>query len=173
LKLALAGGDVRRYHTFREGFQTVGEHTYRVFHIAMFLADRFQVELTVSDINYIMCHDIAEAVTGDAPFSAKRTLNGFKSSMDRMEEQVLQNHGYRLTLPPGLYPLVKAADMVEMGYFAMDQVHRGNNEYKEVSQNIIEAVQANMDAGDSLLLWKEALHLLLNYEPAHQGSEAI
>ena len=171
MRLALAGGDVRRYHTFREGAQNVAEHTYRVYHIAVYLADQLGVNLWPADFHYLMCHDIAEVQTGDVPFYAKRVTPEIKQVMDKAERKVYREYGYD-NLDDTNRDLIKAAELIEMGMFAIEQTHRGNNEYKSVSQNIEEALHQKAE-GATTILWQLCLDVLYHYQPFHQGSEAV
>lgn len=70
LRLKLAGGDVKRYHTYATvPAQTVAAHSWRVAVIAAHLwPDRPGLPLAA------LYHDVAEGLTGDVPAPAKRAL---------------------------------------------------------------------------------------------------
>lgn len=137
LDLCLNGGNVLRYHTqpHTARQQTVAEHSFRAFHVAMFLTDGEAHPAVLSEIMY---HDVPEYLTGDAPFPAKRGSADLKRALDDLEEKIRRDHGIGNGLSEPLQKLVKLCDVLEMGLYASEQIAAGNTGYVPISKNVLE-----------------------------------
>lgn len=111
------GGTVVRYHTTPMPIrQNVAEHTFGVIAILFELCYPTQ-EL----IRAALHHDIAEKVTGDIPYSAKRRFPALdKASLDA-EAEVNTLWQLNTHLTPEERQLLKLADMLELVHFCYCQ----------------------------------------------------
>lgn len=120
----------RRYHTvttvLRE--QTVADHSWGVATIIRFL----HPEPTVKLMSAALCHDLGETVTGDVPFTIKKQHDLLKHTLDAIEEEHAQQHGYStgdLTVDEKTW--LKAADALE-GFMYANMEATAGNRYMQV-----------------------------------------
>ncbi len=138
LKLQLEAGEIKRYHTHPIiGEQTVGSHTYGVVQLVRILAnDLLSVELLCAALD----HDVPELLTGDIPFTAKRMSTELKILIDNLEAKVIADYGLSPSLTAVEYNILKQADLLEMGFFAIRQIELGNKNCYEVVENVLAAL---------------------------------
>lgn len=131
LMLIRDGFLVRRYHTVghlvRE--ETVGHHTANVIALLFFL---FDDEPPLEVIKYALHHDVAEAITGDVPATAKWEEPALAKVLAEMEKKIHQNNDLSLELPPHLEPIFKFADMADLCLKCVDEMVSGNQFFAEM-----------------------------------------
>ena len=110
----LDAGEVVRFHAVPTvSGQTVGHHSFGVATILIALGMMVDPEDRWVVSNAIL-HDAAELVTGDMPFTVKRSSPELKAHMDRMELQADMDHFLPQTrLSHRQETLLKLADMLE------------------------------------------------------------
>lgn len=124
-------GQVKRYHTWPTiQTQTVAEHSYHVLRIFIEIFGPPSSKVT----KFIIYHDSAEVVTGDSPFSAKRSNPALKKALDDAEGAwydvtIGDNPGAVLT--PMDRTRVKVCDLLEMAEFGYVETMMGNK-YGEI-----------------------------------------
>ena len=156
LAIRLAAGVIKRWHTVPiHGEQTVADHTYRVVQILRYIEPVPSKQLLCAALD----HDVAEAKTGDIPFSQKT-----KDAI-ALEKEVLKKYDIAPTLEPYEAKLLKVADMLEMGYFAMQQHDMGNVPMGYILRNVVEALDEYCNLNDrvsfmytELVEYLEAIH---------------
>lgn len=136
LDLCLNGGNVLRYHTQANTArqQTVAEHSFRAFHIAMFVTGGAADQAVLYEIMY---HDVPEYLTGDSPFPAKKGSGELKTALDDLEERIRREHGIPNGLSLDQKHLVKLCDVLEMGLYAVEQITAGNLGYVPIAKNVL------------------------------------
>ena len=144
----LWAGSIMRYHNRPTAQkQTVGEHTWRVMVIytEMYGMPRSPVYF------YILHHDVAEIVTGDVPFIVKRRYPTVKKLLSELEDEINYN---LFTSPPALTQQelyqIKVADLLEMLFFAIEDVNMGCQYSVDIIENILEALEHNGQAREYL-----------------------
>jgi 5'-deoxynucleotidase YfbR-like HD superfamily hydrolase len=150
LSLRLAAGYIKRWHTIPiHGGQTVADHTYRVVQILRFLEPVPTIQLLCAALD----HDVGEAATGDIPFG-KKTKDAIA-----LEKEVLARHKIQPNLTKYERDLLKAADLLEMGYFAVMQIDLGNHMMGSVLENVIDALKPLYLINDRVTqLYEELVH---------------
>lgn len=121
---SLLSGRVKRYScwmTIRE--QTVGDHTWGVYHIFWRIFGLPSAEIAL----YIHLHDAEEIVVGDNPFPMSSQFPSLRTAKDEMEKVARQ----RLNLPDLEISAedkvrVKICDLLEMYQFGMQEREMGN-----------------------------------------------
>lgn len=121
---SLLSGRVKRYSCWpviRE--QTVGDHTWGVYHIFWRIFGLPSAEVAL----YIHLHDAEELVTGDNPFPMSSQFPSLRAAKDEMEKVARQ----RLNLPDLEISdedkvRVKICDLLEMMTFGMQEREMGN-----------------------------------------------
>jgi len=156
LQFCLAGGNVMRYHTHAHTarHQTVAEHSFRAYHVAMYLTDG---DVTPNVVHELLHHDVAEAYTGDTPYPAKRSSSSLKKALDKLEASKRTEYNLYFPISKADEKFVKLCDMVEMGLYATEQVEAGAKQYQGVVDNVLEWLDLtthSLDADIALRLQK-------------------
>lgn len=128
------GAGVRRYHTWPTiGEQSVAAHSWGV---AMILL-KLDPDVTAQCLAAALSHDIAEGATGDTPAPAKWLSPMLASALEAAELQAnnVMNINYAEELNKYEFMLVKAADMLELMFFSLEQRLLGNQRMDAVMQN--------------------------------------
>jgi len=135
--------------------QTVADHTYGVLQMLRLVVP--EGALTEHLIFAALDHDIAEAFTGDTPYTAKRMYPSLKAALDQAEFDIHKrlNANYLLTEKEERY--LKFADLADMGFYAIRERALGNSFMDGVMDNIISH------------LWQ----LMVDGNPYNPGMEAI
>lgn len=123
------GGQVRRYHVARTvKIQTVADHSHGVACIICAAFDTPSLDL----VRAALFHDLAEAVTGDVPATAKWLNPGLERELGYVEDTF--NERYRLTplLSEEEVRILKAADMLELMLWNMEDYQMGNEYANEI-----------------------------------------
>ena len=139
LGLQLMAGRVKRYHNHSIiGEQTVGEHTYGMVQIIRCLTDD---DCSGNLLKAALDHDVPEAITGDIPFTAKKGHPELKIAVDNVEAEVEKEYGLQRLLNAAEYNVLKQADLLEMGFFGINQMRLGNKYGGgDVVVNVLEAL---------------------------------
>lgn len=131
-----AGGGVRRYHTRPLiGEQTVASHSWGVAAIIIDVTEGHE-KPSFELMRAALFHDVAEHVTGDIPATAKWRWPSLKAAMDSMEAEVETALGIRADgLSKQEMLLLKAADMMELLWFCVEQRRLGNHTIYHIFKN--------------------------------------
>lgn len=82
-----------------------------------------------SVIKYMLMHDIAEGYTGDIPANVKVDNPELKKVLDKVEKQWEERN---LPHMPDLHGdevfIAKAADLIELGMYCIDEIRMGNED---------------------------------------------
>lgn len=135
----LWAGSIVRYHNRPTAQrQTVGEHTWRVLVIYTELYGMPRAEV----YKHIIYHDVPEIVTGDIPFMPKREFPQLKQVLHHIELDYIPNIlDYSLPeITKEEKTQIKTADLLEMMFFAVDDVKMGCQFSTDIVFNIIEAL---------------------------------
>jgi len=90
---------------------------------------------------YILLHDVAEIVTGDIPFMVKRYYPNFKLAVNRIEIEIEKKLDIKLPEITTIeHQRVKTADLLEMLFFAIDDVNMGCRYSYDIILNILEVL---------------------------------
>lgn len=139
---------VKRWHTEPVLHQqTVGEHTYGVVYLTLFLTD-WQASRNL--LIAALMHDTAERKFGDVPSPTKK-LAGIKQAMDALEDEHMERLG--LTIPelsPEEAQVLKLADNLEGGMFCAFEVRRGNRDIQTGFNNYIRYIEQMNPTGLAL-----------------------
>ena len=151
LAIRLAAGEIKRWHTIPiHGEQTVADHTYRMVQILRFIEPCPSMQLLCAALD----HDVGEAKTGDIPYGAKT------ADAIALEKEVLEKHNIAPTLEPYEAKLLKAADLLEMGYFAAMQYDRGNSPMLAIVERVVDALDQYCNLNDRVSdLYTELCHV--------------
>lgn len=125
-------GNVKRFHTrltLRE--QTIATHQWGVAMILLEIApDNIEV------IRAALVHDLGESISGDIPYTAKRTYPDLRRGSELAEANFFQIHNFTdepLSEEDG--KLLDWADMYECLLFAKQEVAMGNQTMQQVVTN--------------------------------------
>jgi 5'-deoxynucleotidase YfbR-like HD superfamily hydrolase len=128
-------GVIERYHAQTHvSRQTVGEHTWQVLRILTTIWPDIPKHVLI----YAIYHDIAEGVTGDAPYTLKLGDARIKKLMDESENIAyaeIQKHWNIPDLPSlsdDEKKIFKACELIEMAEYAMYEMNLGNKYAKVV-----------------------------------------
>lgn len=107
----LESGEVRRFHAAPSvPAQTVGHHAWGVAVLASFIKTDPRPDLLM----HALCHDMAELVTGDVPFTAKRSCPLLNSALEVLEADAYARSLFHLPRVTAAEKVVlKLADMLE------------------------------------------------------------
>lgn len=112
------GGQVKRFHTWPTiQTETVGHHSFMVAHLCDMLCDAPRFSLIIA----ALCHDLAEAVTGDIPSPVKRRIN-----VKKIEEKYLVPLNLTVGLSESEERVLKLADIYSGMLFCVIEKSMGN-----------------------------------------------
>ena len=121
-------GNVTRWHTIPTiKSQTVAEHSWGV---AMICRQLWPDNYTL--IEAALCHDLGEGFTGDVPWPAKMSNERFKLELEEMELLYLKRLDCNVWLNTVDREKLKIADMLEVLYFALEEINMGNQNFKDI-----------------------------------------
>ena len=135
----LWAGSIVRYHNRPTAQrQTVAEHTWRMMVIYTELYGVPRAEI----YQHIIYHDVPEIVTGDIPFMAKRYFPQLKQVLHHIElDHVPKKLDFDLPpLTPEERYQIKTVDLLEMLFFAVDDVNMGCLYSIDIINNILEVL---------------------------------
>ena len=123
------GGNVLRHHTSRPiQEQTVSDHSWGVAVICLELWPECSKNL----IKAALYHDIHEGILGDVPAQVKRKFYYFSEAIDRAEQVINKELGTHVSLDIEEQERLKIADVMELLWFSVEEVERGNNNFISV-----------------------------------------
>ena len=118
-------GSVKRYHTTRTvQEQNLAAHSWGV---ALILCQISEGPVSPHLMLAALTHDLAESLTGDVPYPAKRLSRALDSSLKDVELAWEADHGIVSDLTEEEYALLKWADMFELACFAKSELAMGNS----------------------------------------------
>lgn len=125
--LKRAGGRVTRGHTNdTTKQQSNGEHTYNM----ECLIDDLHPNPSAELYKAIRNHDVAEAITGDVPSTAKRRWPSIKQMLNDAEEELVKEWGLAVKITEDDLKWLKAVDKLEYFLYCQEEVARGNSSAK-------------------------------------------
>jgi len=130
------GGRVKRWHTIQTlKEETVAQHTYGV--IAM-LVDLCNGKPSNKLLMAALFHDIAEQYTGDIPATTKWNYPEIATAVKNAELDIETRMGAVLELTTEEIHLLKAADMLDLCWFCLEERALGN-------KNVVEVFERGLD----------------------------
>lgn len=128
MNLKRQGGNVARWHTIptNKG-QTVAEHSWGV---AMICRELWPTDYELMEA--ALCHDLGEGFTGDVPWPAKTQSSTLRKELDFMENKHLDTMGAIVPLDNQQHEKLKLADMLEVLFYAIEEIEMGNQHFKEI-----------------------------------------
>lgn len=141
------GGVVKRFHCFdllKEN--TVGHHTFNVVGILIMCVgpDTISKNLMLAALQ----HDLTEQETGDIPAPFKRSVEGLRDNIARMERDILEASGmcdYSAQLTDDEKLWLKIADSLEGALFCGEEYQRGNLPLRRVGLTFLSYVEELLD----------------------------
>ena len=123
------GGHVKRYHTHQclhPG--TVADHSWFVAWLAgeLWRAAYKTSEAPAIIYRYALEHDLAEFDTGDAPGWAKAAWKNMREGLQEVEDKRTAELGLYDTSDPLVRIVVKAADQLDVLFWALEERRMGN-----------------------------------------------
>ena len=164
IKHAIRGGAVKRFHTIPMiGEETVGEHS---FGVAMMVLAITEQKASADLLRAALYHDMAEQITGDSPFTAKRAFPMLKSTLEIMEETWETDNGFHVDLNERDRLLLKSADMLQLLWRCKLQRDLGNTNVDKVFTNGVKFLNTHPLEGKApdILGW-----LVFNYREVTDG----
>lgn len=149
--------NISRLKVYRKGLRVERLHT--VFHIAPYNngfhsanAALIAHELCVlngmdsaSVIRYMLLHDVAEGYVGDTPSNAKRENPDLASWLQDAEDRW---EAVNIPDKPELHHsearIAKAADIIELGMYCVEELHLGNSNMEHVLNNVMKYLHESM-----------------------------
>lgn len=132
-------GSVKRYHTnvtIKE--QDLAAHQWGV---AMIVREIAPGNLPL--LEAALTHDLAESVTGDIPYTAKKRYDTIRIVSDTVEAQFNDKYGLKFDLSPEDKHVLAWADMFECYLFSRRESWLGNQTMRRVMDTARDAL-ANM-----------------------------
>ena len=83
-------------------------------------------------IKAALYHDIHEGILGDVPAQVKRKFYDFSEAIDRAEQVINKELGTHVSLDIEEQERLKIADVMELLWFSVEEVERGNNNFISV-----------------------------------------
>lgn len=158
LETCLSSGQIQRYHTLPTiGQESVAEHSYGVALIVLYLTEGTPGKL----LQWALTHDVAEAAIGDVPAPVKWKHPILNTALEAIEEEFNQENNIEIKLTGDQKVLAKYADLLQMCWYALQQVRLGNHNMKKVFYNaskyILDELPRNERGIEMLMLLKEEL----------------
>jgi len=145
ISLARQGGQVQRCHTV----PTIrpynnAEHTAGALVIAKELceANEMGVSACADVMEYLLVHDMAEAYCGDTPANVKLENKALAQQLDVVERDWEVNNvpGHYVAkhhLSAAQRRICRAADLIELGYYCVEEREMGNARIWPVWDNVV------------------------------------
>jgi len=126
-------GYVKRFHTLPTtgDNQTVSAHSWGVATIL----NEIWPDASKQVILATLYHDVAEILIGDIPTTAKWLYPEFAEAIEKAEVRAERYLDISFALSEHEKLQLKIADMLELMFFAKEQLHLGNQNFKEVLEN--------------------------------------
>lgn len=147
-----AGTRVKRFHTLDLVVpETVGHHSCNVALLISIITDEVSGELLRAALN----HDLAEQYTGDVPATAKWQSPRLAKELKRLEQF---HFPYEASLTPYETKLLKQADMLDLCFKSLEEVHMGNFPMETVLERGLTWLRENEPTAVVVELIKEIEH---------------
>lgn len=132
LRLILASGEVKRYHTFRTiGEQNNADHSWNVTVLLLAIFPDASRDLIIASI----MHDAHELKTGDIPSTTKWEYPELRAIIKRIEADIEETYQFMPPISEQEKAILKVADCLEMIRFAAIQLSLGNRNARKVLVN--------------------------------------
>lgn len=142
------GGQVTRCHTVPTIRQhNNAEHTAGALVIAKELCEANGMSLTATAgvLEYLMVHDTAEMYCGDVPANVKKEHKKLADELDVVEQDwETRNVPFSYVTSKDLSQqqrwVARCADLLELGYFCVEEAEMGNKRIHPVWENVLHYV---------------------------------
>lgn len=159
-----SAGYTKRCHIKQTiGHQTVAEHSFFVALLCWRLTDR---EPSEALLKAALFHDLAEIVTGDVPAPVKWMSKEIKEELEQMERVFDHVFHLEVSLSSKEEAILKLADLLELGWYCVDQKRLGNMNMEDVYKNVERAI-LERDMADIKNGWSEFNKLRSAYAVAN------
>jgi len=129
------GGMVQRCHVIpHQGSYNNAEHTFGILQILRIFAPKWILDLDLYDA--VLNHDVPERWTGDVPAPTKWWSPIIKSELAGMEAEIEEHFALVPNLSAEQQKWLKAADLLELWLWAVEQTNMGNKRCQRVVSNI-------------------------------------
>jgi len=125
-------GNVERFHTMStHKRQTLADHSWGVLMIIAHVSDG---PVGHQLMGAALCHDLAESVTGDVPYTAKRASGELVEALSAVEMQFDRDFDIVYKLTEEEVDLLRWADMMELMMYCLGEYEMGNKRIMSVVQ---------------------------------------
>lgn len=132
LKILRRAARVVRYHTVPTVYrQSVGEHTFGIVSILYTVCPNPSGDL----VKACVYHDVPEAITGDAPATAKWRHKELETVLKQYEALVAKEFGLTVSLSDHDARILKYCDLMELIIFSCEEVDSGNTSAAVIMRN--------------------------------------
>lgn len=139
-------GHTKRCHALKTVHtQTVAEHSHGV---ALLCTQLYGGRPSTSLLLAALYHDLPECVTGDVPATAKWRSKELADALDFAETEFHVDNGTGVDLSPEENLVLKAADLLDLGFYCIDELMYGNKHVMSMMQNVISALARLMSISD-------------------------
>lgn len=123
LKMIMQSSNVKRYHIQPIiGEQNIAHHSWRLVMLLYYTV----VNPSPALIKAALLHDVAEIITGDTPYTAKKLSLDLKRALDAMEQKFYKDFELEVDLHEPEKMSLKICDMLELIWFCREQIDFGN-----------------------------------------------
>lgn len=123
--------DVERFHMFPTlRRQNIASHSFGVCNILMFLYGATSIQVNL--LKAALFHDLVEIETGDIPATAKWEHPDLEAVLKKVESEWLNKNGFTVLLTNTENAALKFADMADLMFFCLEEIHMGNQKAKAV-----------------------------------------
>jgi 5'-deoxynucleotidase YfbR-like HD superfamily hydrolase len=144
IRKAREGAEVDRMHTIPTLRQyPVGQHTFNAIVIALELAQQQPVLRPDLVVKYLIAHDLSEGYTGDIPANVKMENDGVRDLLHVIERRWTERNvpEYLKKAERNIHQtertLAKAADLLELVLFCVEEREMGNLRTTRVYNNAL------------------------------------
>jgi len=136
-------GNVKRFHTVQTvgGTPTVGAHSWGV----AVLLDEIWQDCTKTLLQAALYHDVAEAILGDVPATAKWDYPTFANAIAEAEAEIEKEMGFTFMLTTEQKARLKMCDMLELVLYSFEQIKMGNHNFAVVFENGVKYLYKNFE----------------------------
>lgn len=138
-------GHTKRSHVIRTVHtQNVAEHSHGV---ALFAAQLYGGKPSANLLLACLYHDLPECVTGDVPATAKWNNEALAVALSEEERQFEADNGLDIELTPTEKVVLKLCDLLDLGYYCVDELLYGNRHVNSMYHNVVAALDRIGDTG--------------------------
>jgi 5'-deoxynucleotidase YfbR-like HD superfamily hydrolase len=144
--------------------QSVGAHSFGVCLLLIELTDG---KCSANLLKAGLYHDVAEAKVGDTPSPTLRDFPDLRRAYKEAEAQIEATYCLDVELTDDEKRLLKLADRVELAFFALEEVSRGNHSALPMVGRILDAIGSDRLLDDGKPVEHEIMALVIKrYEIA-------